>query len=70
MSEYKILKSEWDKLNDFYQKIQPPAQSELYATGDHYILYKMLVEMGFRPEGDAIDIYELAGKILSEGWEE
>ncbi len=69
MSEYKILKSQWDKLNDFYQKIQPPAQSELYASGDHYLLYKMLTEMGFRLEGDAIDIYEKAGEILAAGWE-
>ena len=70
MSEYKILKSQWDKLNDFYQKIQPPAQNELYASGDHYILYSMLVKMGFRPEGDAMVVYDMAEEILANGWEE
>ena len=70
MSEYKILKSQWDKLNDFYKNIQPPAQNELYASGDHYILYSMLVKMGFRPEGDAMVVYDMAGEVLANGWEE
>ena len=70
MSEYKILKSQWDRLNDFYQKIQSPAQSELYSSGDHYILYNMLTKMGFRPEGDAMAVYDMAEEILANGWEE
>ena len=41
------------------------AQSELYASGDHYILYSTLVKMGFRPEGDAMAVYDMAGEVLA-----
>ncbi len=33
-SSYKISKAEWDKLNKIFQTIEPPAQNELYASGD------------------------------------
>ena len=32
--------------------------------------FYMLVNMGFRPKGDSLDVYEESGRILSEGWEE
>lgn len=69
-SNYKITKQEWEELNNFYQTIQPPAQNELYASGDHYLLFLMLRKLGFRPSSDAMEIYDLAGRILAEGWDE
>ena len=41
----------------------------MYATGDHYELYKILLDMGYRPKGDAETVYNLAGKILARGYE-
>jgi hypothetical protein len=69
-SSYRISKAEWDKLNEFFQKIEPPAQNELYASGDHYTLYLKLIGLGFRPASDAMEIYEMAEEILLLGWEE
>lgn len=69
-SGYKITKREWEELNNFFVTIQPPAQNELYASGDHYTLYLMLRKMGFRPPADAMEIYRMAEEILAEGYEE
>ena len=30
----------------------------------------MLVKMGFRPEGDAMAVYDMAEEVLANGWEE
>ena len=69
-SDYKITKREWEDLNNFFVTIQPPAQNELYASGDHYVLYLMLRKMGFRPPSDAMEVYRMAEEILAEGYEE
>lgn len=69
-SNYKITKHQWGELNKFYQTIEPPAQNELYASGDHYLLFVMLSKMGFRPPSDAMEIYQMAGQILAAGWDE
>jgi hypothetical protein len=69
-SNYKITKKEWDELNALYQTIQPPAQNELYASGDHYLLFLMLRKLGFKPSSGALEIYGLAEQILAEGWDE
>lgn len=67
---FRITKAEWEKLNNFFVTIQPPAQNELYASGDHYTLYLMLTQMGFRPPNDAMEIYRMAEQILAEGYDE
>lgn len=67
---YKITKREWEELNNFFVAIQPPAQNELFASGDHYTLYLMLRKMGFRPPADAMEIYQMAEEILAEGYED
>ncbi|MDM8520036.1 hypothetical protein QUF64_08315 [Anaerolineales bacterium HSG6] len=69
-SSYKISKTEWEKLNEIFQTIEPPAQNELYASGDHYFLFLTLQKMGFRPPSDAMEIYEMTEQILLEGWDE
>ncbi len=69
-SNYKITKQQWDELNKFYQTIEPPAQNELYASGDHYLLFVMLSKMGFRPPSDAMEIYQMTGQVLAAGWDE
>lgn len=69
-SSYKITKAQWDELNKLFASIEPPAQNELYASGDHYLLYLTLRKLGFRPPGDAIAIYRMAEQILAEGWDE
>lgn len=69
-SGYKITKREWEELNSFFITIQPPAQNELYASGDHYTLYLMLRKIGFRPPSDAMEVYRMAEEILAEGYEE
>ena len=67
--ESKISKKQWDRLNTFFKTIEPPAQDELYATGDHYTLYLILRnELGFRPPSNAFDVYEFAENVLLEGW--
>lgn len=48
----------------------PPAQNELYASGDHYLLFVMLSKMGFRPPSDAMEIYQMTGQVLAAGWDE
>ncbi len=56
--------------NAWVQTIEPPAQNELYASGDHYLLYLTLRKLGFRPSSDAMEIYQMAEQILAEGWDE
>ncbi len=68
-SKHKITKQEWEDLNRFFQAIQPPAQNELYASGDHYLLYMKLVKLGFRPPGDAMKVYRMTEQILQEGYD-
>ncbi|HEY84320.1 MAG TPA: hypothetical protein G4N96_04295 [Chloroflexi bacterium] len=69
-SSYRITKAQWNELNELFISIEPPAQNELYASDDHYLLYLSLRKLGFRPPGDAIEIYRIAGQILAEGWDE
>jgi hypothetical protein len=69
-SESKITKKEWEDLNIFFQSIQPPAQNELYASGDHYLLYRKLLNLGFRPPSDALEVYRMAEEILIQGYED
>lgn len=69
MKNIKPTKPEWDHLNGFFREIQPPAQNEMYASGDHYRLYLMLCNMGYRPKGDAMATYRLAEKVLAGGYE-
>lgn len=65
----KITKNEYKRLDNFFRRIQPPAQGTLYNTGDHYELYKILCEIGFRPPREAIDVYRMAEEVLSNGYE-
>ncbi len=67
---HKVTKQEWETLNSFFVTIQPPAQNELFASGDHYLLFLMLREMGFRPVSDAMAVYRLAEEILARGYED
>lgn len=69
-SSYRITKAQWEELNQLFVSIEPPAQNELYASGDHYLLYLMLSQLGFNPPGDAMAIYQMAERILAEGWDE
>ena len=65
----KITKREYQSLDSFFRRISPPAQGTLYNTGDHYDLYKILCELGFRPPREAIDVYRMAEEVLSNGHE-
>ena len=69
-SSYRITKDEWEKLNKLFASIEPPAQNELFASGDHYLLYLTLRKMGFEPPSDAMEIYKMAEQILLEGCDE
>lgn len=67
---FKLTKSEWQKLNAFFVTIEPPAQDELFASGDHYTLALMLYNFGLRPPGDAFKVYEMAENLLLQGFDE
>jgi len=41
--ESKISKKQWDRLNTFFKTIEPPAQDELYATGDHWTISEIKI---------------------------
>ncbi len=69
-SSYRITKAQWEALNKLFVTIEPPAQNELYASGDHYLLYLTLRKLGFSPPSDAIEIYQMAEEILARGWDE
>ena len=69
-ASYRITKAQWEELNQLFTTIEPPAQNELFASGDHYLLYLTLKKMGFQPPSDAMEIYQLAEQILAEGWDE
>jgi hypothetical protein len=69
-SSYRITKAEWEMLNKLFLSIEPPAQNELYASGDHYLLYLTLKKLGFEPSSDALEIYQMAEQILVMGWDE
>ena len=69
-SSYRITKAQWEELNKLFALIEPPAQNELYASGDHYMLYLTLRKMGFDSPSDAMEIYRMAEQILLEGWDE
>jgi hypothetical protein len=68
-SENRITRNEWEDLDRLFQSIEPPAQNELFVSGDHYILYQKLVELGFRTPGDAIAVYRMAEAILLLGYD-
>jgi hypothetical protein len=67
---YRITKAQWEELNRLFTTIEPPAQNELFASGDHYLLYLTLRKMGFQPPSDALELYWMAEQILAEGWDE
>jgi hypothetical protein len=67
---FRLTKAEWQKLNAFFITIEPPAQDELFASGDHYTLALMLYQFGLRPPGDAFKVYEMAENLLLQGYEE
>ncbi len=69
-ASYRITQTEWKQLNQLFQTIEPPAQNELYASGDHYLLYLTLGKLGFTPPSDAMKIYRMAEQILEIGWDE
>ena len=69
-SQSRITRAEWENLNRLFQQIQPPAQNELYASGDHYILYMNLARLGFRPPGDAMAVYQMEEQILAMGYQD
>lgn len=70
-SKYRISKAEWESLNAFFISIEPPAQNELYATGDHYTLLLKLRKLGFKPKADtAWEVYEFAEQVILEGYDE
>ncbi|MCB9077335.1 MAG: hypothetical protein H6631_07070 [Anaerolineaceae bacterium] len=69
-SSYRITKAQWEALNTLFVSIEPPAQNELYASGDHYLLFLTLSKMGFNPSSDAMAIYQMAENILAKGWDE
>lgn len=66
----RLTKTEWMQLNDLYQKIPPPAQSELYNLGDHYLVYRVLVrELGFKDTPtDALDMWRFLEDLLCGGY--
>lgn len=68
--EFRLSKTEWQKLNAFFITIEPPAQDELFASGDHYTLALMLYEFGLRPSEDAFKVYEMAENLLLQGYDE
>jgi hypothetical protein len=49
--------------------IEPPAQDELFVSGDHYTLALKLRQLGFRPTADAFEVYALAERVLLLGWD-
>ncbi|NJM52666.1 MAG: hypothetical protein HC846_04265 [Blastocatellia bacterium] len=70
VSQFRLSKAEWQKLNAFFITIQPPAQDELFASGDHYTLALMMYEFGLRPPEDAFKVYEMAENLLLQGYDE
>ena len=71
LGDAKISKKEWDDLNAFFVSIQPPAQNELYASGDHYMLLQKLRKLGFKPKNsdDAFVVYSFAERVILAGWD-
>ena len=67
---FRLSKTEWLKLNAFFITIEPPAQDELFASGDHYTLALMLYGFGLRPPEDAFKVYEMAENLLLQGYDE
>ena len=67
---FKLSHKEWQKLNAFFITLEPPAQDELYASGDHYTLALMLYGFGLRPPEDAFKVYEMAENLLLQGYDE
>lgn len=67
----KISKAEWEALNKFFTSIQPPAQNELYASGDHYTLLQKLRALGFKPKNssDAFVVYRFAEDVILAGYD-
>ncbi len=68
-SKYKITKREWKKLNKQYKKTPEPVDYTIWASGEHYELARVLRQLGFSVPGDKMEMYRMAGEILSMGWE-
>ena len=67
--KFRITKAEWEALNAFFASIEPPAQDELFASGDHYMLALKLRKLGFHPTADAFEVYALAERVILLGWD-
>ncbi len=65
-----LTKAEWERLNDLYQRIPPPAQSKLWNYGDHYTVYRILTrELGFKDTPtDAITMWRFLEDLLCGGY--
>jgi hypothetical protein len=66
----RLTEQEWRKLDRFFATINRPTHNSLYATGDHYELYRMLSrDFGFKNlPNDATAIYNFADFILTCGY--
>ncbi|MEI6291699.1 MAG: hypothetical protein WCP19_14850 [Chloroflexota bacterium] len=66
MTERKLNRDEWDRLNDQYSRTPDPDEGSS-ASGEHYMLAFILNKLGFHPmtRREAINIAE---RLLSNGW--
>jgi len=62
----RLLKWQYDELNIQYQNT-PPLSDGFSASGEHYILFHLLNQFGFRPNSRE-EAMELAEELLAEGW--
>lgn len=63
-----LTRAEWNQLNTKMEDMSPPAQGMMFASGDHYELYRFLsTDLGFRPPKDSIDIWRFAEELLCGG---
>jgi len=65
-SKPRLLKWQYDELNIQYART-PPLSDGVSASGEHYILFHLLNQFGFRPWSRE-EAMELAEELLAEGW--
>lgn len=70
IASYKITLIEWVALKAQLDRTDPATHDGLYSTGQHRGLYNALTALGFNPDENAEDVYQMATTVVAYGWDE
>lgn len=66
MTDRKLTRAEWERLNAQYERTPDPDEGAS-ASGEHYMLNFILNQLGFHPMSRR-EAIKIAERLLSNGW--